>query len=92
MLVIKDLHSDISDQFWLFYGYKYYHRKYDNDKKGTIYMLGIGTSAECGEEGLVGRGNSSLGIISTFRPNSMEAPSGKNPRYHTGRVLSFLSK
>ncbi len=65
--------------------------KYDNDKKGTIYMLGIGTSAECGEEGLVGRGNSSLGIISTFRPNSMEAPSGKNPRYHTGRVLSFLS-
>ena len=24
MLVIKDLHSDISDQFWLFYGYKYY--------------------------------------------------------------------
>lgn len=23
MLVIKDLHSDISDQFWLFYGYKY---------------------------------------------------------------------
>lgn len=65
--------------------------KYDNDKRGTLYMLALGTSAECGEEGLVGRGNSSLGIISTFRPNSMEAPSGKNPRYHTGRVLSFLS-
>lgn len=27
MLVIKDLHSDISDQFWLFYGYKYKNRK-----------------------------------------------------------------
>ena len=54
-------------------------------------MLALGTSAECGEEGLVGRGNSSLGIISTFRPNSMEAPAGKNPRYHTGRVLGFLS-
>ena len=54
-------------------------------------MLALGTSAECGEEGLVGSGNSSLGIISTFRPNSMEAPAGKNPRYHTGRVLSFLS-
>ncbi len=65
--------------------------KYDNDKRGTLYMLALGTSAECGEEGLVGRGNSSLGIISTFRPNSMEAPAGKNPRYHTGRVLGFLS-
>ena len=30
MLVIKDLHSDISDQFWLFYGYKY---------KGGNYLL-----------------------------------------------------
>ena len=29
MLVIKDLHSDISDQFWLFYGYKY---NYKNNK------------------------------------------------------------
>ena len=31
MLVIKDLHSDISDQFWLFYGYKY-----NNGNKKTI--------------------------------------------------------
>lgn len=65
--------------------------KYDDDNRGTLYMLALGTSAECGEEGVVGRGNSSLGIIPIFRPNSMEASAGKNPRYHTGRVLSFLS-
>lgn len=29
MLVIKDLHSDISDQFWLFYGYKYNRRTWN---------------------------------------------------------------
>lgn len=62
----------------------------DNSFRGTPYMLSLGTCAECGEEGLVGRGNNSLGFIPTFRPHSMEAPAGKNPRYHTGRVLSFL--
>ena len=63
---------------------------YDNDNRGTLYILSLGTSAECGEEGLVGRGNSSRGVISTYRPNSVEAPAGKNPRYHAGRVLSFM--
>ncbi|MFA6228287.1 MAG: methionine adenosyltransferase [Patescibacteria group bacterium] len=57
-----------------------------------LYMLGIGSCVECGEEGLVGRGNSPLGVISTFRPYSMEAPAGKNPVYHTGRVMGFLTQ
>ena len=49
MLVIKDLHSDISDQFWLFYGYKYikgnipfltltYHKELENR---TIYKYNL---------------------------------------------------
>lgn len=54
------------------------------------YMLGIGTCAECGEEGIVGRGNNFSGIIPILRPHSMEAPFGKNPRYHSGRVFSYL--
>lgn len=54
------------------------------------YMLGIGTCAECGEEGIVGRGNNFSGIIPVLRAHSMEAPFGKNPRYHSGRVLSYL--
>lgn len=57
-----------------------------------IYILGIGSCIECGEEGIVGRGNSLSGVISIFRPSSMEAWSGKNPVYHTGRVMSYLVK
>lgn len=57
-----------------------------------IYSLIKGSCIECGEEGVVGRGNNSQGIISVFREHTMEAPSGKNERYHTGRVLSFLSE
>lgn len=56
-----------------------------------LYMLGIGSCIECGEEGVVGRGNSNSGIISIFRPHSVEAWAGKNPVYHTGRVLGFLT-
>ncbi len=66
--------------------------KFSNEKMGTKYLLVKGTSAECGEEGLVGRGNNILGIIPLYRPNSMEAGAGKNPRYHTGRVLSYVAK
>lgn len=57
-----------------------------------IYMLGIGSCIECGEEGLVGRGNTNSGVISIFRPHSVEAWAGKNPVYHTGKVMSFLTK
>ena len=56
------------------------------------YILGLGSCVENGEEGLVGRGNSLNGIISICRPHSMEAFSGKNPVYHTGRVLGYLTE
>lgn len=55
------------------------------------YILGIGTCAECGEEGLVGRGNNILGIISNHRTHTQESWAGKNPVYHTGRVLGYLT-
>lgn len=54
-------------------------------------MLGIGTCAECGEEGIVGRGNDILGIISSNRTHTKESWAGKNPVYHTGRVLGYLT-
>lgn len=61
---------------------------------GTIdkYTLCIGTCAECGEEGIVGRGNDGQGLISAFRPHTVEAPFGKNVRYHTGYVVSFMAQ
>ena len=54
------------------------------------YSLVLGSCIECGEEGLVGRGNNAQGLISTFREHTVEAPCGKNERYHTGRVLNFM--
>jgi len=56
-----------------------------------LYMLGIGSCIECGEEGLVGRGNAISGIISSHRVNTQESWAGKNPVYHTGRVLGYLT-
>lgn len=55
------------------------------------YSLAKGSCIECGEEGIVGRGNNSQGIIPSLRSHTMESPFGKNERYHTGRVLSFLA-
>ena len=66
-----------------------------NSGKGDTlrqYMLGYGSCLECGEEGVVGRGNSTRGFISANRAHSMEAPFGKNPVYHSGRVQGFLTQ
>jgi len=56
-----------------------------------LYMLGIGSCIECGEEGVVGRGNSIRGVISSYRTHTLESWAGKNPVYHTGRVFGFLT-
>lgn len=59
--------------------------------RGIAYLTGTGSCIEFGEEGLVGRGNSPKGIISSNRPFSMEACYGKNPVYHTGKVHSYFT-
>ncbi len=56
-----------------------------------LYMLGVGSCIECGEEGMVGRGNTISGIISSHRVHTQESWAGKNPVYHTGRVLGYLT-
>lgn len=56
-----------------------------------LYMLGIGSCIECGEEGVVGRGNTILGISASHRPHTQESWAGKNPVYHTGRVFGYLT-
>ncbi len=55
------------------------------------YMLGLGSCIECGEEGIVGRGNNINGIISTHRIHTFESWAGKNPVYHTGRVYGYMT-
>lgn len=55
------------------------------------YLLLTGSCIELGEEGLVGRGNKTRGVISSTRPYSMEAPYGKNPVYHVGKIYAVIA-
>ncbi|TDL33463.1 S-adenosylmethionine synthetase [Macrococcoides bohemicum] len=55
----------------------------------SLYLVTAGSCIDFGEEGAVGRGNKTHGIISSFRPNTMEAPHGKNSTYFVGKVLGY---
>ncbi len=65
------------------------------DKKGRgmggIYLTVLGTSADDGDCGQVGRGNRVNGIIALNRPAGSEAAAGKNPVSHVGKIYNLLS-
>ena len=63
----------------------------DNIKKKVIYMTCTGLSQEMGDDGSVGRGNRANGLITPYRPMSMEATSGKNPITHIGKIYNVMS-
>jgi S-adenosylmethionine synthetase len=62
----------------------------DGDGEENIYLTNTGTSAEMGDDGSVGRGNRSNGLITPNRSMSMEATSGKNPVNHIGKIYNLL--
>jgi S-adenosylmethionine synthetase len=51
----------------------------------------LGTSADSGDSGQVGRGNRVNGLISLNRPFCSEAAAGKNPVSHVGKIYNFLT-
>jgi len=61
------------------------------DDEESIFLTVTGTSAEMGDDGSVGRGNRANGLITPFRPMSMEATSGKNPINHIGKIYNILA-
>ena len=63
----------------------------DDYGTGSVYLTVTGTSAEMGDDGSVGRGNRSNGLITLNRPMSLEATSGKNPVSHVGKIYNLLS-
>ncbi|RLG67648.1 S-adenosylmethionine synthetase, partial [archaeon] len=65
----------------------------DSPGKGVngVYLTVLGTSAEAGDSGEVGRGNRVNGIIPLNRPTSSEAAAGKNPISHVGKIYNILS-
>ena len=56
-----------------------------------LYLTATGSSVEMGDEGFVGRGNRMGGLITPFRPYTMEGICGKNPVYHTGKMYSVAA-
>lgn len=65
----------------------------DNPDAGPngMYLTVIGTSAESGDGGEVGRGNGVNGLFSLNRPTSNEAAAGKNTICHVGNIYNHLS-
>lgn len=56
-----------------------------------LYLTVLGTSADGGDSGQVGRGNRVNGVISLNRPQSSEAAAGKNPVSHVGKIYNLLT-
>ncbi|MCW5853646.1 MAG: methionine adenosyltransferase [Anaerolineae bacterium] len=65
----------------------------DDPQRGDagMYLTVLGTSAEGGDCGQVGRGNRVNGLIALNRPSGNEAAAGKNPVSHVGKIYSLLT-
>jgi len=59
---------------------------------GGCYLAVTGTSAEHGDDGQVGRGNRANGLITPFRPMTLEAAAGKNPISHVGKTYNVAAQ
>lgn len=56
-----------------------------------MYLTVLGTSAESGDCGQVGRGNRVNGVTGLNRPIGTEAAAGKNPVSHVGKIYTLLT-
>ena len=63
----------------------------DNPKDNLYYLTVTGLSMENGDDGSVGRGNRVTGLITPYRPMSMEAAAGKNPVTHVGKLYNLAA-
>lgn len=63
----------------------------DDIRANDIYLTVTGCSAEAGDDGQVGRGNRVTGLITPYRPMTLEAAAGKNPINHVGKLYSVVA-
>ncbi len=63
----------------------------DDIESQNVYITVTGTSAEAGDDGEVGRGNRVNGLITPYRPMSLEAAAGKNPITHVGKLYNITA-
>jgi S-adenosylmethionine synthetase len=64
----------------------------DDVSRGNVYITVTGTSSEAGDDGEVGRGNRVNGLITPYRPMSLEAAAGKNPITHVGKLYNITAR
>lgn len=63
----------------------------DDFDNGSVYLTVTGTSAEAGDDGEAGRGNRANGLITPYRPMTMESLAGKNPVTHVGKLYNLAA-
>jgi S-adenosylmethionine synthetase len=63
----------------------------DDDARGLVYLTVTGTSAESGDDGEAGRGNRANGLITPYRPMTLESVAGKNPVGHVGKLYNLAA-
>lgn len=63
----------------------------DDVARGDVFLTVTGTSAEAGDDGEVGRGNRTSGLITPYRPMTLEAAAGKNPVSHVGKLYNLAA-
>lgn len=57
----------------------------------SVFLTVTGTSAESGDDGEAGRGNRTNGLITPYRPMTMESIAGKNPISHVGKLYNLVA-
>jgi S-adenosylmethionine synthetase len=60
--------------------------------EGRVYLTVTGTSAEAGDDGQAGRGNRANGLITPYRPMTIEGAAGKNPVAHVGKLYQIAAR
>jgi S-adenosylmethionine synthetase len=63
----------------------------DDPERSELFLTVTGTSAEAGDDGEVGRGNRTSGLITPYRPMTLEAAAGKNPVSHVGKLYNLVA-
>jgi len=64
----------------------------DDLDAGDVFLTVTGTSAESGDDGETGRGNRVNGLITPYRPMTLEAAAGKNPVNHVGKLYNVIAQ
>jgi S-adenosylmethionine synthetase len=64
----------------------------DDPAQGSLFLTVTGTSAEAGDDGEAGRGNRWSGLITPYRPMTIESVAGKNPVSHVGKIYNAVAQ